>query len=80
MIFRYDAETDMLYVELKDVPSVESEEIAPGIVLDFDETGQVTGIEIEDASQKVDLSRLEITALPFTDLIVSPGHAHADRH
>ncbi|MCI2430876.1 DUF2283 domain-containing protein [Candidatus Acetothermia bacterium] len=80
MIFRYDAETDMLYVELKNVPSVESDEIAPGIVFDFDATGQVIGIEIEDASKNVDLSKLEITALPFADLIVSSGHVHADRH
>jgi uncharacterized protein YuzE len=73
MIFRYDSGTDMLYIELVSKVSTESEEVAPGIVLDFDEDNQVIGIEIEDASRFVDLSRLEISALPITDLIFSKG-------
>ena len=63
----------MLYIELVSKVSTESEEVAPGIVLDFDEDNQVIGIEIEDASRFVDLSRLEISALPITDLIFSKG-------
>jgi len=62
--FRYDQETDMLVIVFRDKPSVESEEIAQGIVLDFDEEGNVAGIEIEDASKWVDL-RLEIAQLPL---------------
>lgn len=71
MIFQYDRETDMLYVKLIDRPSVESEEVAPNIVLDFDEHHGVVGIEIEDASTMIDLSRLEVAALPIVDLVVS---------
>ncbi len=63
----------MLYIELVSKVSTESEEVAPGIVLDFDEDNQVIGIEIEDASRFVDLSRLEISALPIADLIFSKG-------
>ena len=48
--------------------SAESEGVAPGIVLDFDERNQVIGIEIEDASTFVDLSRLELLALPVANL------------
>lgn len=70
MIFRYDHETDMLYVKLVERPSIESEEVAPNIVLDFDEHNQVVGIEIENASTFIDLSRLEVTALPIANLIV----------
>ncbi|MGQ9628873.1 MAG: DUF2283 domain-containing protein [bacterium] len=51
--------------------STESEEVTPGIVLDFDEHNRVIGVEIEDASKFVDLSRLELRALPVIDLILS---------
>ncbi|GAB6072042.1 DUF2283 domain-containing protein [Venenivibrio stagnispumantis] len=47
MKFKYYPETDTLYIETKDVQSVESEEILEGIVLDYDEDGNIVGIEIE---------------------------------
>ncbi len=71
MVFQYYPDTDMLYVKLVDTTSVDSEEAAPGIVLDFDEKNRVIGIEIENASTFTDLSRLEILALPVVNLIVS---------
>jgi uncharacterized protein YuzE len=71
MVFHYHPDTDMLYIQLADRPSTESEEVAPGIVLDFDERSQVIGIEIEDASTVVDLSRLEVLALPIANLVLS---------
>ena len=57
MILQYHPHTDMLYIQLTTGVSTESEEVAPGIVLDFDERKQVIGIEIEDASTFIDLSR-----------------------
>ena len=71
MILRYHPETDMLYIELAKAVSTESQEVASGVVLDFDEHNRVVGIEIEDASKMADFSRLEISALPIADLIVS---------
>ena len=71
MTFTYDRKTDMLYIELINKSSVESEEVAPGVVLDFDENNQIVGIEIEDAKEKIDMSRLELSSLPIADLIVS---------
>lgn len=71
MVFQYYPDTDMLYVKLADGISTESEEVAPGIVLDFDEHNRVVGIEIEDASKFIDLSRLELRALPVSNLILS---------
>lgn len=68
MMFQYHSETDMLYIRLSDGVSVESEEVAPGIVLDYDEHNRVIGVEIEDASKSVDLSRLELKALPLATL------------
>ena len=60
----YYAETDSLYIKLKDIPSVESEEIAHNIVIDFDAEGKVVGIDIDLASQTVDLKVLEAINLP----------------
>jgi uncharacterized protein YuzE len=70
MNFKYNSESDMLYIELANGISTESEEVAPNIVLDYDESNQVIGIEIEDASKLIDLSRLEITAFPIANIII----------
>ena len=71
MICRYDPDTDMLYIVLTSGVSTESEEVAPGVVLDFDNQNRVIGIEIEDASTFIDLSSLEVSALPLTNLVLS---------
>ena len=60
----------MLYIKLADRASAESEEVAPGIVIDFDASSQVVGIEVEDASTLTDLSRLEVLAVPIVDLVL----------
>lgn len=65
MKLQYFTQTDMLYITLQEGVSTESEEVAPSIVLDYNEQNQVIGIEIEDASQHIDLSKLEVTALPL---------------
>ncbi len=69
MIFEYFIETDMLYIRLTDALSAESEEIASGVVFDFDEQHQIVGIEIEDAGKRFDLSHLEVKALPLSSLL-----------
>lgn len=61
----------MLYIGLAPGVSTESEEAAPSIVLDFNPHNQVIGIEIEDASRLIDLSRLEISVLPLVNLVVN---------
>lgn len=70
MQFQYFPESDMLYIKLADGISIESEEVATGFVLDFDESQRVIGIEIEDASKHIDLSRLELSALPVAHLVL----------
>ena len=70
MIFQYYPDTDMLYIKLTNQASTESEEIAPGVVVDFDAHNRAVGIEIEDASTFVDLSHLEVLALPISNLIL----------
>lgn len=71
MLFQYFSDNDMLYIKLVDGVSTESEEIAPGVVLDFDEKNRLIGVEIEDASKLIDLSRLELRSLPVVNLIMS---------
>jgi uncharacterized protein YuzE len=61
----YYAETDSLYINLTDDrTSVESEEVAPGVVMDFDAAGKVVGIDIEHASRLLDLSKVETESMP----------------
>ncbi len=64
MKFNYYPETDSLYIDLSDKASIESQEVAPGIVLDFDANGQLTGIDIYNASTIVDLKHFEINEIP----------------
>ena len=60
----HDAETDMLYIEFEDRPSLESFELCDGIVVDLDADEHVVGIEIEWASQKLDIERLRAVLGP----------------
>jgi uncharacterized protein YuzE len=71
MKLHYYSETDSLYISLIDKPSADSQEVAAGIVLDFDSEGHLVGIDIDRASQMVDLSRLEAEALPLSSIALA---------
>ncbi len=47
MKIQYFQDTDTLYIELVEAPSVESEEIMDDVVVDYDSNGRIVGIEIE---------------------------------
>ncbi|MGN6562809.1 MAG: DUF2283 domain-containing protein [Thermomicrobiales bacterium] len=64
MKLHYYPETDSLYIELNENPSSDSQEIAEGLVLDVDANGNPVGIDIDAASQRLDLATLETIALP----------------
>jgi uncharacterized protein YuzE len=64
MKLNYYSETDSLYIDLSEEPSVESREISEGIVLDYDAAGNLVGIDIDNASRKVDLKKLTLNKLP----------------
>jgi uncharacterized protein YuzE len=64
MKLHYYAETDSLYIDLNSRPSADSREIADGLVIDFDAQGNIVGIDIDHASQKLDLKTLETVSLP----------------
>ena len=64
MKLNYHAETDSLYIDLSEKPSVESREVSEGVVLDYDAAGNLVGIDIDHASKKVDLQKLILSRLP----------------
>ncbi|MBD2258058.1 DUF2283 domain-containing protein [Pseudanabaena sp. FACHB-2040] len=69
MKIQYFSETDTLSIRLNSNASVESEEIAPDVVIDFDEAGGVVGLEIDLASSKVDLKNLDLQGLLIPALL-----------
>jgi uncharacterized protein YuzE len=66
MKLKYYPDTDSLYIDLSHRTSVESREISEGVVLDYDESGHVVGIDIDNASSKVELHELMVSKVPFT--------------
>jgi len=60
----YYPETDSLYIDLSEKPSAESKEISEGVVLDYDAEGNLVGIDIDNASKKVQLRELTLSRLP----------------
>lgn len=60
MKVRIDKEDDALYFELDDVEIVESEEVHPGIIMDFDAGGRLVGVEILDLSTRLTPEKLRL--------------------
>jgi uncharacterized protein YuzE len=58
MKLNYHRETDSLYIDLAERPSAESREISEGVVLDYDSDGRLVGIDIDNASNKLDLKKV----------------------
>jgi len=67
MKLTYYPETDSLYFDLSDRPSFESKEVAQGVVLDFDDKGNLTGIDIDQASTVLDLKKLILNKVPIVE-------------
>jgi uncharacterized protein YuzE len=63
MRLRTDEAADALYIRLNEPAIVESEEVSPGVVLDFDESGRVVFIEILNVHQRLpeaNVNRVEV--------------------
>lgn len=52
MKLKVDRESDALYFRLDDTEIVESEEVQPGVILDFDARGRVVGVEMLHISER----------------------------
>ena len=70
MKFHYYKETDSLYIDLSEKMSTDSQEVAPGIVLDFDDSGKLVGIDIQNASENVELTSLEADEIPLRKISI----------
>lgn len=64
MKLNYHPETDSLYIDLSEKVSVASREISEGVVLDYDSRGNLVGIDIDNASRKVEIHKLIVSKLP----------------
>jgi uncharacterized protein YuzE len=64
MELNYYPETDSLYIDLSEKTSVESKEISEGVMLDYDVEGNLVGIDIDNASKKIQLKELILSRLP----------------
>ncbi len=64
MKLNYYSETDSLYINLSEQPSVETREISEGILLDYDANGGLVSIDIDNASHKVEMEKLILSKLP----------------
>ena len=65
MKLNYYPETDSLYIDMSEKPSADSREISEGIVLDYDKNGNLVGIDIDNASKKMELTELVLNRLPM---------------
>ena len=64
MKLNYHPDTDSLYIDLIDSPSVDSREISDVVVLDYDAAGNLVGIDIDNASRIVQLDRPVLDRFP----------------
>ncbi len=59
MKVHFDEKADAIYLKLNDVKIIDSEEVTPGVILDFDKDNQVVGIELLQMKKRVPLSELK---------------------
>ncbi len=64
MKMNYYPDTDSLYIDLSSKSSVDSREVSDGIVLDYDADGNLVGIDIDHASQKLEIKEIILSKLP----------------
>lgn len=53
MLIKYDKEVDVVYIQFSENQVTESDEDKPGIILDYDDQGNIVGIEVLEASKKM---------------------------
>lgn len=59
MKVHFDQEADAVYFRLDDAPIVESEEVQPGVILDYNERNEVVGVEILNVGKRVSSESLK---------------------
>jgi uncharacterized protein YuzE len=59
----YDSEVDILRILFRDAPVEESDEDKPGVILDYDKEGNIVGLEVLNASSRVENPRSMVYAI-----------------
>jgi len=70
MKLKIDQKADALYLSLTDAPASRSEEVSPGIIVDYDEQGRVVGVEMLYLSKRApdaEVHRLLFESIPQAD-------------
>jgi len=70
MRLKYYPDTDSLYIDLSGKVSADSKEISEGVVLDYDINGNIVGIDIDNASKKVDMKELLVSKVPIEEQVI----------
>jgi uncharacterized protein YuzE len=71
MKINYYKATDSLYIHLADRPSVDSDEVNDVVVLDFQANGALVGIDMQHASQRIDINSLSVSKMPLGELLAA---------
>ena len=64
MKLNYHPETDSLYIDLSEATSVETREVSEGVSLDYDAACNLVGIDIDNASRKIQMEHFIVSNLP----------------
>jgi uncharacterized protein YuzE len=67
MKLNYYPETDSLYIDLSSKMSVNTEEVSEGIHIDYDADNNIVGIDIDNASKKLDMNEISVSKLPVLE-------------
>lgn len=71
MKISYYPDTDSMYIDFSLKESVDSMEISPGIILDYDSDGNLTGIDIDNATNKLDFNELILNRVPINQQTIA---------
>jgi len=70
MKIRYSPDVDALYISLREAGIAESDEISKDVIADYDENGDIVGLEILWVSEKADIDQLVIQAFDKDKVVV----------
>ncbi len=69
MKIRYSKETDALYIRLNEREIDSSDEIAEGVIVDFDSKGEIVAIEILNVSKHADISKILVESFQKVEIV-----------
>ena len=69
MKIRYSKEADALYIRFNEREIDSSDEIAEGVIVDFDSEGEIVAIEILDVSRRADISKILVESFQKVEVV-----------